>query len=766
MTFLFVVKQKKNVDTFEGVIDALLEGGHTVKLAVQQRDEERDRRLLERFASPRFELVSPPDGRGDRWRSAAPLVRAARDLAQYSRPSYRAASKLRQRAADRFLKALGAAGRLDAEAVSLGTQTSETVRSALEQLERAMPSDALHEEFLARHAPDAVLVTPGVHFGSVQSDVIKSAQARGIPVWMLLFSWDNLSSKGALHVAPDLLFVWNERQRLEAEQLHDFPPDRVVVVGAPRFDGFFALRPQVSRHAFLAPLGLDPSRPVLLYVCSSRFIAERELPFVRQWLAAVQGRARATALLACHRASSPGHRAGPGESGGDCCVGRPSAGDRLGAAPVRRFRRPRPANDLCHAAGVLRVPASCGGGGGPQHQRRAGGRHRRPSCPDDARRARPAPTASAARCTSTICCERTAASWPAHPRWRSTSRPWPRRSRSRPIRRPSPASSANSCGRAATSRSRRCWRGCSSSGRARTFVERRRPRASWHRPRRRPRTKHLDVEAPSIAAPGKLLSVHTPGAAARVHVTPETRRWRRAGVLHLDPFAVGWLAERMQPGDVLYDIGAGIGAYAILAAMERGGLAVAFEPGFASFSRLCDNLLLNGCYRSVIPVPAALSDRTGLAEMVYPHTPGEDTHAVTERRWRARLDRVESRYTQPVCADRLDDLVARQRLPAPHVVRVNVRKAADRVLAGAANVLGQPQVRSVLVSVPDESSVEPILRAVEGLGFSHTLSPAGGGFDASLCLVRSGPVRRHPLQAVRRAVAGLRSGTGRVIRPR
>ena len=36
----------------------------------------------------------------------------------------------------------------------------------------------------------------------------------------------NLSTKGALHETPDLLFVWNERQRREAEQ--QFASSRVV----------------------------------------------------------------------------------------------------------------------------------------------------------------------------------------------------------------------------------------------------------------------------------------------------------------------------------------------------------------------------------------------------------------------------------------------------------------------------------------------------------------------------------------------------------
>ena len=49
---------------------------------------------------------------------------------------------------------------------------------------------------------------------------------------MLLFSWDNLSTKGALHVAPDRMFVWNARQVREAEELHGYPSSQVTVVGA------------------------------------------------------------------------------------------------------------------------------------------------------------------------------------------------------------------------------------------------------------------------------------------------------------------------------------------------------------------------------------------------------------------------------------------------------------------------------------------------------------------------------------------------------
>ena len=74
MKFLVVAKQKKNVDTFEAVIAALLARGQTVTLAIQQRDPERDARLAERLRHERFALVACPDERTDAWR----VGRAAR----------------------------------------------------------------------------------------------------------------------------------------------------------------------------------------------------------------------------------------------------------------------------------------------------------------------------------------------------------------------------------------------------------------------------------------------------------------------------------------------------------------------------------------------------------------------------------------------------------------------------------------------------------------------------------------------------------------
>ena len=110
-------------------------------------------------------------------------------------------------------------------------------------MERTIPSATVLEEFLKAEQPDLVLVSPLVNLGSYQADFVKSAKALHIPVVYPVFSWDNLSTKGLIHVEPDGVIVWNERQRTEAVEMHGVPPDRVVVTGAPRFDEFFAMSP-------------------------------------------------------------------------------------------------------------------------------------------------------------------------------------------------------------------------------------------------------------------------------------------------------------------------------------------------------------------------------------------------------------------------------------------------------------------------------------------------------------------------------------------
>ena len=99
---------------------------------------------------------------------------------------------------------------------------------------------------------------------------MKSARALGIPVGFPVFSWDNLTTKGIVHVHPDCVFVWNDVQKREATEYYGFRPRSVVITGAPRFDSFLALT------------AFDRARGVLPEVLLRSVGADRDLSvFVR-----------------------------------------------------------------------------------------------------------------------------------------------------------------------------------------------------------------------------------------------------------------------------------------------------------------------------------------------------------------------------------------------------------------------------------------------------------------------------------------------------
>jgi hypothetical protein len=76
MKILFVVKQKKNVDTFMATIRALVGRGHEVVLAVQERSDEQEERYRDDVASPLFSVVPCPPHRADHWAETAWLLRS------------------------------------------------------------------------------------------------------------------------------------------------------------------------------------------------------------------------------------------------------------------------------------------------------------------------------------------------------------------------------------------------------------------------------------------------------------------------------------------------------------------------------------------------------------------------------------------------------------------------------------------------------------------------------------------------------------------
>jgi hypothetical protein len=120
-----------------------------------------------------------------------------------------------------------------------------------------------------RVRPSLVLVASPGHYW-LDHFVIDEAQRRGIPTVCIMLSWDNLYSRGPMSRRPDYLMVWSEEMRRQAVEVHQFPADRISVVGALQFRLYEEPPTEPELAAMRSRIGLGPAEPFLAYVCGAR----------------------------------------------------------------------------------------------------------------------------------------------------------------------------------------------------------------------------------------------------------------------------------------------------------------------------------------------------------------------------------------------------------------------------------------------------------------------------------------------------------------
>ena len=190
-----------------------------------------------------------------------------------------------------------------------------------------------------------------------------------------------------------------------------------------------------------------------------------------------------------------------------------------------------------------------------------------------------------------------------------------------------------------------------------------------------------------------------------------------------EPGTVRWIETHVQPGDVFYDIGANVGAYTLVAFRHTLGQSsiVAFEPAFATFATLCENLAINQCGETVIPLNVALTEQTGVLTFNFSDTTsGAALHAVGDPISQDG-EAFKPVYAQPVLAYRLDDLIVQMGLPSPNHIKIDVDGAEPSILRGAEKTLRSGAVRSLLIEANDTlPSRDEIVMIMTDYGFKVT----------------------------------------------
>jgi FkbM family methyltransferase len=147
-----------------------------------------------------------------------------------------------------------------------------------------------------------------------------------------------------------------------------------------------------------------------------------------------------------------------------------------------------------------------------------------------------------------------------------------------------------------------------------------------------------------------------------------------------EPIVQDVLGQLLRPGQVVWDVGANVGFYTVIAAHAVGptGQVVAFEPLPSNVDALRHNLALNGFARvTVVPCAAAAASGdltlTLGDEPTWAHTggPADAPGAIT------------------VPALSLDDAAQRHALADPDLVKIDVEGAECDVIAGMRGIIAR-----------------------------------------------------------------------------
>lgn len=212
----------------------------------------------------------------------------------------------------------------------------------------------------------------------------------------------------------------------------------------------------------------------------------------------------------------------------------------------------------------------------------------------------------------------------------------------------------------------------------------------------------------------RAVGLHIPGNAPLTVSVKGTRFRARPHTNDIDLLVPGYESEvaswlRVEPGQVVVDVGAHIGRYALSAA-KRGAKVVAIEPDPSNFELLEASVRLNG-FLSVTCLRVALSNSRGKGALFL--SPPENTGISSlEASWAANFDEGRTRPSVEVDLETLDRALGPLALQRVDWLKIDVEGHELPVLEGGESTLGMTQTLILEVSSGNERACMSFLGRV------------------------------------------------------
>ena len=195
-----------------------------------------------------------------------------------------------------------------------------------------------------------------------------------------------------------------------------------------------------------------------------------------------------------------------------------------------------------------------------------------------------------------------------------------------------------------------------------------------------------------------------------------------------EPETIHWLNSFFKKDSVLYDIGANIGAYSLVAGkINDFGKIFSFEPGYSSFTSLISNININGLTNRIIPIAMAISNKNSLDYFNYL----SDEAGCASNSFGETLDYLgnyfEPKYKQMIPSMTLDKVIDYIELPT--MIKIDVDGIEYKIIEGAKKTLTEGKVETLLIELVDgdDERAKNVLSNLDLYGFKvHSTHPYKG----------------------------------------
>ena len=165
-----------------------------------------------------------------------------------------------------------------------------------------------------------------------------------------------------------------------------------------------------------------------------------------------------------------------------------------------------------------------------------------------------------------------------------------------------------------------------------------------------------------------------------------------------EPETLEWI-DNIEPGAVLWDIGANIGLYSVYAAKTRSCLVFAFEPSVFNLEFLARNIYMNNLSNNIVIIPLALSENINFASF-----------RMTSTEWGGSLSsfkhdlgydgkNINKVFEYNMSGVNMDSIQTGLNIPKPDYIKMDVDGIEHFILKGGKQIL--ENVKGILIEVND-----------------------------------------------------------------